>query len=50
MRPHIKAEHRAAPDQSVKTPRALLPHRRRPQTALYAFFGSRVKPCVQGAL
>jgi hypothetical protein len=31
--PHYKAEHMAAPDQSVKTPRALLPRRRRPHTA-----------------
>jgi hypothetical protein len=31
--PQYKAGHMAAPDQSVKTPRALLPRRRRPHTA-----------------
>ena len=34
--PHTKAGHMAAPDQSVKTPKALLPRRRRPHTALRA--------------
>jgi hypothetical protein len=31
--PHYKAEHMAAPDQSVKISTALLPRRRRPHTA-----------------
>jgi hypothetical protein len=30
MRPQYKAEHMAAPDQSVKRPKTLLPRRRRP--------------------
>ncbi len=34
MGPQAKAEHMAAPDQSVRTPKTLLPGRRRPHTAL----------------
>ena len=37
--PHDKAEHMAAPDQSVKRPRALLPRRRRPHRASAKFSG-----------
>ncbi len=37
--PQYKAEHMAAPDQSVKTPRALLQRRRLPHTAFRKFRG-----------
>jgi len=37
MWPHTKAEHMAAPDQSVKRPKTLLPRRRRPHTAYRNF-------------
>jgi hypothetical protein len=36
MWPHDKAEPMAAPDQSVKRPKTLLPRRRRPHTAFCA--------------
>ena len=37
MRPHHKAEHMAAHDQTVKTPKTLLPRRRRPHTTYRKF-------------
>ena len=43
--PQYKAVHMAAPDQSVKTPRALLPRRRRPHMALRA---QRIAPAEEG--
>lgn len=40
--PQYKAVHMAAPDQSVKTPRALLPRRRRPHTAFREIFLDKI--------
>jgi hypothetical protein len=41
--PQYKAEHMAAPDQSVKRPKTLLPRRRRPHTA----FGEVERSCTR---